>query len=87
MVNGVEMDKKSNNTLNSGPITHKDKYYLTEDENIDLILVPDKGNGRKRGYCYFSLYDDNRNISITCDMNKKDLKGLAEFILNHLENK
>lgn len=80
MVNGVEMDKKSNNTLNSGPITHKDKYYLTEDENIDLILVPD------RGYYYFSLYDDNRNISITCDMSKKDLKGLAEFILNHLEN-
>ena len=74
------MDKKSNNTLNSGPITHKDKYYLTEDENIDLILVPD------RGYYYFSLYDDNRNISITCDMSKKDLKGLAEFILKYLDN-
>jgi|NOAtaT_6_FD_contig_41_6646068_length_420_multi_2_in_0_out_0_2 hypothetical protein len=79
MVNGLEMDKKSNNTLNGGSITHKDKYYLTEDENIDLILVPD------RGYCYFSLYDDNRNISITCDMSKKDLKGLAEFILKYLE--
>ena len=80
MVNGVEMDKKSNNTLNSGPITHKDKYYLTEDKNIDLILVSN------RGYCYFSLYDDNRNISITCDMSKKDLKGLADFIYNYLEN-
>lgn len=56
-------------------------YYLDKDKLISMEIVS------RKDWHHISVYNDKTDKSVSCETNTKDLKGLADFINRHLENK
>ena len=54
-------------------------YEIDKDISVNMVV---QGN-----YCYLSIYNDRTDKSVAVSTTRDKLKGLADFLNKHLENK
>ena len=54
-------------------------YDIDKDISVEMV--------RSGNSCYVSIYNDRNDKSVAFQVTKDKVKGLADFLIKHLENK
>lgn len=92
MGNGHRMAKKSQSSLNSGK-KPTETFKIIDiingndvDEAFGVTLTLSDDSTKKYELFRFDLADNTSNDEFVMDLDRETLKGMAEFILNYLDD-